>query len=60
MLYAIAVGILIYMGIKYVMSGANEKAELKGLVAGAGIGDANDAINHKEVMKKAYELGKNL
>lgn len=28
--YAIAVGILIYMGIKYVMSGANEKAELKG------------------------------
>ena len=37
-----------------------EKAELKGLVTGAGIGDANDAINHKEVMKKAYELGKNL
>lgn len=37
-----------------------EKAELKGLVAGAGIGDANDAINHKEVMQKAYELGKNL
>lgn len=28
--YAIAVGILIYMGIKYAMSGANEKAELKG------------------------------
>ena len=28
--YAIAVGILIYMGIKYAMSGANEKAEFKG------------------------------
>lgn len=37
-----------------------EKAELKGIVTGAGIGDANDAINHKEVMQKAYELGKNL
>ena len=37
-----------------------EKAELKGIVIGAGIGDANDAINHKEVMKRAYELGKNL
>lgn len=37
-----------------------EKAELKGIVTGAGIGDANDAINHKEVMKRANELGKNL
>ena len=35
-----------------------EKAELKGLVTGGGIGDANDALNHEEVMKKAYELGK--
>ncbi len=37
-----------------------EKAELKGLVAGGGIGDVNDASNHEEVMKKAYELGKAL
>lgn len=37
-----------------------EKAELKGIVTSAGIGDANDAINHKEVMKRANELGKNL
>lgn len=34
-----------------------EKAALSGLVAGGGIGDANDAAEHKEIMKKAYELG---
>ena len=37
-----------------------EKAELKGLVTGGGIGDANDAPNHPDAMKKAYELGFNL
>lgn len=37
-----------------------EKAELKGIVTGGGIGDANDASNHEVVMMKAYELGKTL
>lgn len=37
-----------------------EKAELKGLVTGGGIGDAGDALNHADAMKKAYELGLNL
>lgn len=36
------------------------KAEIKGLVTGGGIGDANDAQNHSEAMKKSYELGKSL
>lgn len=34
-----------------------EKAQLKGLVTGGGIGDAGDAPNHQDAMKKAYELG---
>lgn len=37
-----------------------EKAELKGLVAGAGISGANEAGRHEDVMQKAYELGRNL
>ena len=37
-----------------------EKAELKGIVTGGGIGEANDAVNHPDTMKKAYDLGKNL
>lgn len=37
-----------------------EKVTLKGMVTGAGIGDSNDAPNHTEVMKRAYDLGKNL
>ena len=37
-----------------------ETAQLKGLVAGGGIGDANDAANHADAMKKAYELGLSL
>jgi len=37
-----------------------EKATLKGIVTGAGIDDANDALNHAAVMQKAYELGVNL
>ena len=37
-----------------------EKAKLKGLVTGGGIGDANDAPNNEETMKRAYELGKAL
>ncbi len=36
------------------------KAALKGIVAGGGINDANDALNHTVVMKKAYDLGKGL
>ena len=39
---------------------AFEKAELKGIVTGAGIADANDALNHNDVMKKAYDLGRSL
>lgn len=37
-----------------------EKATLKGIVTGAGIGDANDAPNHGDAMKRAYELGRKL
>lgn len=37
-----------------------EKAELKSIVTGGGINDANDAVNHADVMQKAYALGKNL
>lgn len=37
-----------------------EKASLKGIVTGGGINSANDAINHTDIMKKAYELGKTL
>ncbi|MDO4453500.1 MAG: flavodoxin family protein [Eubacteriales bacterium] len=37
-----------------------EKAALKGIVTGMGIGDANDAVNHTDVMKKAYALGNRL
>ncbi len=37
-----------------------EKATLSGLVTGKGIGDSNDATNHKDIMLKAYELGKQL
>lgn len=31
--YAVAIGVLIFVGIKYVMSGANEKANLKGIAS---------------------------
>ena len=37
-----------------------DKAKLKGLVTGGGIAAPNDAINHKDTMQKAYELGKGL
>lgn len=37
-----------------------EKASLKGIIAGGGINDTNDAANHADVMKKAYELGRAL
>lgn len=37
-----------------------EKATLKGLIGGGGIGDSNDAKNHEETMRKAYDLGKKL
>ena len=37
-----------------------EKASLKGIVSGGGIDDANTAASHVDVMKKAYELGKEL
>lgn len=36
------------------------KAALSGLVQGGEIGDSNDASNHKDIMNKAYELGRNL
>ena len=36
------------------------KAKLCGLVAGAEIGDPKDAVNHPDVMEKAYQLGKAL
>lgn len=37
-----------------------EKAELKGIVTGGGIGDAGDAMSHGDTMKKAYQLGQGL
>lgn len=37
-----------------------EKASLKGVVAGGGIEEANDALSHIAVMQDAYELGKEL
>ena len=37
-----------------------EKASLKGLVSGGGIDAANTAIDHVDIMKKAYELGRNI
>ena len=37
-----------------------EKAYLKGIVSGGGIDAANTAASHVDVMKKAYELGKEL
>ena len=37
-----------------------EKASLKGLVSGGGIDAACAAIDHVDIMKKAYELGRNL
>ena len=36
------------------------KASLKGMVGGSGIDAANTAEDHVDIMKKAYELGKNL
>ena len=36
------------------------KASLKGMVSGGGIDAANTAADHVNIMKKAYELGKNL
>ena len=36
------------------------KASLKGMVGGGGIDAANTAEDHVDIMKKAYELGKNL
>ena len=37
-----------------------EKARLKGIVTGGGIGGANAAPKHADVMRKAYELGNKL
>ena len=37
-----------------------ERAELKGIVFGGGIDDAGAAVNHQDVMKAAFELGKNI
>lgn len=34
-----------------------EKAELKGIVTGGGIDEANTATAHADAMQKAYELG---
>ena len=34
-----------------------EKAELKGIIFGGAIGDPNDAANHPDALKKAYDLG---
>lgn len=39
---------------------AFEKAELKGIMTGAGIANSNDALNYNDVMKKAYDLGRSL
>ena len=37
-----------------------EKASLKGMVSGGGIDAANTVEEHVDIMKIAYELGKNL
>lgn len=37
-----------------------EKAELKGIITGGGIDEANIASKHTDVMQKAYDLGKRL
>ena len=37
-----------------------EKASLNGIVSGGGIDAANTAASHVDVMKKVYELGKEL
>lgn len=37
-----------------------EKASLKGVVAGKGISESKEALEHPDVLKEAYELGKNL
>ena len=37
-----------------------EKASLKGMVGGGGLDAAITAEDHVDIMKKAYELGKNL
>lgn len=37
-----------------------EKATLKELISGGGIGASNDAKNHEETMRKAYDLGRKL
>lgn len=37
-----------------------EKASLKGVVAGKGISGSKEALEHPDVLKEAYELGKNL
>ena len=37
-----------------------EKSSLKGMVSGGGIDAANTVEEHVDIMKKAYELGKNL
>ena len=36
------------------------KAKLCGLAAGGEIGDPKDAVNHLDVMERAYKLGKAL
>lgn len=37
-----------------------EKAELKDIIAGGGIGEANDAGQHQDIMRRAYALGRSL
>lgn len=41
-------------------SNSDIKASLKGMVGGGGIDAANIAASHVDVMKKAYELGREL
>lgn len=36
------------------------KSHLAGVLRGVGIGDANDARNHKDMLKKAYDVGKSI
>ncbi len=37
-----------------------EKSSLKGTVLGKGLGDAKDAEKHKDLLDKAYDMGKNI
>ena len=52
--------------VQTVLNGVNgwiacfEGVEFKGYVEGGGLDNPNDALNHKDLMEKAYNMGKNI